>query len=397
MEVLFVAHRAPYPPDKGDRLRAWRHLTRLAALGPVDIVAQADSEEDARVARQGLAELCREVHVFPRRRLEALAQVGLAFTTGRSLTVGWHTDARVARALADLDARHDYDLCWSFSSGTGPWMDRLRVGRRIMDLCDVDALKWEALARDGGWPRSWIYALEAKRLLPLEVRLAEQVDACLVSTNQEADDIRSRGRPRRLEVLTNGSPWEQFVDLPAPSEAPPVVGFLGQMDYPPNIQAVRHLARDVLPVIRRTVPDARLRIMGRAPADEVRALESPGEVEVTGAVDSIPEALSGVRVFCAPLDRGRGIPNKILEALSAGRATVVSSWAARALDGSPGTHYVVADGAEERARVLAELLADPARCDELGAAGRLYIKEHHDWEDVLDQLECLVKEVAAGA
>jgi sugar transferase (PEP-CTERM/EpsH1 system associated) len=394
MEVLFVAHRAPFPPDKGDRLRAWRHLTRLATLGPVDLVAQADSEEDADTARKGLAELCREVHVFPRRKLEALAQVGLALTTGRSLTVGWHTDARVERALRDLQSRHQYDLCWSFSSGTGPWLESRNAGPRIMDLCDVDALKWEALAKDASGPRSWIYALEARRLLPLEVALAETADACLVSTKQEAEDILDRGQPRRLEVLTNGSPWEQFVDVPAPSEAEPVVGFLGQMDYPPNIAAVKHLALDVLPIIRQSVPSARLRIMGRAPTDEVRALSREGEVEVTGAVDSIPEALSGIRVFCAPLDRGRGIPNKILEALSAGRATVVSSWAAKALDGVVGEHYLVADGAEERSRVLADLLADPGRCDELGAAGRLYVKQHHDWGDVLDRLESLVREVA---
>jgi sugar transferase (PEP-CTERM/EpsH1 system associated) len=394
MEVLFVAHRAPFPPDKGDRLRAWRHLTRLSSLGPVDVVAQADSEQDAVIARTGLAELCREVHVFPRRRLEALAQVGLAFTFGRSLTMGWHTDARVERVLRELRQRHDYDLCWSFSSGTGPWLESGGGGPRIMDLCDVDALKWEALAKDASGPRSWIYALEARRLLPLEVALAESSDACLVSTNQEAEDIRDRGHPRRLEVLTNGSPWEQFVDVPAPSEAGPVVGFLGQMDYPPNIQAVRHLAQEVLPIIRRTVPTARLSIMGRAPTAEVRGLAREGAVEVTGAVDSIPEALGGVRVFCAPLDRGRGIPNKILEALSAGRATVISSWAAKALDGVVGEHYLVADGVEERAQVLADLLADPMRCDELGAAGRLYVQQHHDWKDVLDRLEILVREVA---
>ncbi len=396
MEVLFVAHRAPFPPDKGDRLRAWRHLTRLAQLGPVDLVAQADSSEDADAARAGLADLCREVHVFPRRKLEALAQVGLALTTGKSLTVGWHTDARVQRTLNDLVDRHDYGLCWSFSSGTGPWLQSRDAGPMVMDLCDVDALKWDALAKDVHGPRSWVYALEAKRLLPLEVALSESADVCLVSTNQEADDIRTRGHPRRLEVLTNGSPWEQFVDVPAPSEAEAVVGFLGQMDYPPNIQAVRHLATEVLPRIRETVPEARLRIMGRAPTDEVRALARPGAVEVTGAVDSIPEALAGIRVFCAPLDRGRGIPNKILEALSAGRATLVSSWAAKALDGVDGEHYMVADGVAERAAVLAELLANPARCDELGAAGRIYIRQHHDWDDVLDRLESLVKEVAGA-
>lgn len=392
-----MAHRAPYPPDKGDRLRAWRHLGRLARLGPVDLVAQADSEEDAERARAGLAEVCREVHVFTRNKLRALSQVAWSVPAGGSLTVGWHKDARVERTLAELEARHDYDLVWAFSSGTGPWMNRRRTSTRIMDMCDVDALKWEALGQDGGGPMSLVYRLEARRLLPLEVALSEDTDLCLVATQQEADDLRSRGAPRRLEVLTNGAPWDEFEGLPTAGSRPPVVGFLGQMDYPPNIRAVAHLAREVLPRVRRAVPDARLRILGRAPTAEVRALAEAGVVEVTGAVDAVPPALGELAAFCAPLDRGRGIPNKILEALAAARPTVVSSWSSKALAGRPGHDYLVADGAADRAEALAGLLADPARRDTLGAAGAAYVRREHDWDAVLDRLEQLVREVAPGA
>jgi glycosyltransferase involved in cell wall biosynthesis len=110
-------------------------------------------------------------------------------------------------------------------------------------------------------------------------------------------------------------------------------------------------------------------------------------------VDSVPAALAGLAVFVAPLDTGRGIPNKILEALAAGRATLVSSWSARALEGQPGRDYLVADGAEDRARLVADLLADPARRDALGAAGRAYVRRHHDWDAVLDRLDALVTSV----
>ncbi|MFT7461706.1 MAG: sugar transferase (PEP-CTERM/EpsH1 system associated) [Pseudohongiellaceae bacterium] len=392
MEVLFVAHRAPYPPDKGDRLRAWRHLTRLARLGPVDIVAEADSEEAAEIARKGLAELCREVHVFPRRMVPTLFRVGVAALTGGSLTVAWHGDARVKRCLAQLEARHEYGVCWAFSSGTGPWLMSRKARPRIMDMCDVDALKWEALARDGRGPMSWVHKLEARRLLPLEVGLAEAAELTLVSTQQEADDLISRGNPKKLAVLTNGTPWEDLAGLPLPSTVGPVVGFLGQMDYPPNVNAVTHLAQDVLPRLRQTVPGARLRIMGRAPTAAVLALAKAGEVDVTGQVDSIAGALAEVAVFCAPLDQGRGIPNKILEAMAAGRATVVSSWSSKALAGVPGSDYVVADGAEDRARVISELLLDHRRLDDLASAGQAYVRVAHDWEQVLDKLQRLLLE-----
>lgn len=398
MDVLFLAHRAPWPPDKGDRLRAFHHLQRLSRLGPVDLVAQADSAEDGARAREGLSGLCRELVIVPRRRAVALWHAGCALLTGRSLTAGWHTDGRIDAALSALCARHRHDLVWAFSSGTGPWLMRRSSRRaapcRVMDLCDLDALKWEQLgARERG-ARAWLYRLEAARLLPLELRLSELADLTLVVTAQEASDLRARGgRPRRLEVLTNGTPWRDFLDLRPPSAAGPVVAFLGQMDYPPNVDAAVHLARDVMPRVRAAVPGARLVVLGRRPAPEVEALARAGEVDVAGEVASVPAALERAAVFAAPLRSGRGLPNKVLEALAAARATVMSSQAAGAFDGVPGRDYLVADGAEASAAAVAGLLADPGRCDALGRAGQAFVRAAHDWDAVLGRLEDLVREV----
>lgn len=396
-DVLFLAHRAPFPPDKGDRLRAWRHLQALARVGPVDLLALADDEQAARVARAGLAATCREVHVFARRRAAAALRTGLALLGGGSLTLAWQRDRRASEALAGLQARHAHRLLWAFSSGTAEWCDAARSPRRIVDLCDMDALKWEALARRGGWA-ALAWGAEARRLLPIELRLAAEADAVLLISPQEVQDLRARGgRPRRLELLTNGVDAAAFAGLPPPSAAGPVLAFLGQMDYPPNVAAAVSLAREILPRVRARVPGARLLVLGRAPAAAVRALARPGEVEVTGAVADVPRALGRAAVFCAPLDEGRGLPNKVLEALAAGRATVMSSWAARALAGEPGRHYLVADGAPARADAVAQLLLDPTRADALGAAGRAWVARAHDWDDVQARVERLAREVLARA
>ena len=395
LDVLFLAHRAPFPPDKGDRLRAYRHVRALAELGPVDLVALADDERQAATAREGLAPLCRELHVFPQRRAAALLRTGAALLSGGSLSVAWLDDGRVRAALAGLQARHAHRLLWAFSSGTAAWWDAGRVPRRVMDLCDLDALKWEALARRGG-ARAAVWRLEARRLLPVELRLAAEADIVLLITPQEAVDLRARGgQPRRMELLTNGVEAAAFAGLTPPSRARPVVAFLGQMDYPPNVAAVLHLAREVLPRVRQAVPDARLLVIGRQPAPQVAALAGT-EVEVTGAVDSVPAALARAAVFAAPLDEGRGLPNKVLEALAAGRPVVLSSWAARALSGQPGRDYLVADGAGPRADAIAALLLDPPRRDALGAAGRAFVTRTHDWSAVAADVQRLARE-AAGA
>lgn len=393
MELLFMAHRAPFPPNRGDRLRSYHLLNALRRLGPVDLVTQADTEADAQVARQGLAPLCRQVAVFPRRRMRAAAGMALALTTGGSLTEAWHSDGRVVQAIDEMCARHSYDLAYSFSSGTGPWLRRAVARRRIMDLCDLDALKWSALGRDGAGPKDLVRRLEGRRLLPLELKLAQDFDLCLVSTEREARDVRARCSPGRLEVLTQGASWQALADLPPPSRVGPVLGFLGQMDYPPNERAVEFLARQVLPGVRARVPEARLVIFGRAPSASVRALaELPG-VQVVGEVASVADALASVAIFCAPIDRGRGIPTKVVEAMAAGRAVVASGWAAGALMGVAGQDYLVADGAEPTAAAVLSLLDNPAAADSLAAAGQRYVRAQHDWQRLEDKLVSLAEDL----
>ncbi|MGQ0552055.1 MAG: glycosyltransferase family 4 protein [Planctomycetota bacterium] len=394
MDVLFLAHRAPFPPDKGDRLRAFHVLERLRQLGPVDLVAQTDSAEDAERARPGLLPLCREVHLVPRRRARALCRVGGALLSGGSLTLAWHHDVRVTRRLAQLCSQHDYGLVWGFSSGTGAWWRSARARHRAFDLCDLDALKWEALGRRERGPRGWLYRAESRRLLPQELALAAEADLVLLSTAGEAADLTARGgRPRRLAVLSNGTPWQASLNLPAASRAEAVFGFLGQMDYEPNVEAAVELARAVLPRVVAAVPGARLRILGRRPSAEVRALAVPGAVEVSGEVADVPAELGRLAVFAAPLQTGRGLANKIVEALAAGRPTVISPWAARALTGQPGRDYLVAEGAEATAAAIAGLLRDPQRRDALGQAGRAYVRAAHDWDTVLSGLMAELRQV----
>jgi len=395
LDVLFVAHRAPFPPDKGDRLRSYHFLRGLAALGPVDLVAPADTPAEARAARDGLAGLCREVHVHARRRPAALAAVLAALAGGGSLTLAWMRDGRLARAVQELLERRDHGLCFAFSSGTAElW--RLAGGRRrVFDLCDLDALKWEALSRRGSGLRAWIRGVEARRLLPVELELSAQAELTLVSTPREAEDLGARGgHPRRLEVLPHGTDWERFDGLPPASAAPPVIGFLGQMDYPPNVEAAQVLAREVLPRVRERLPDARLALLGRAPARAVAALAEPGRVEVAGEIASVPDALGGMAAFAAPLRSGRGLPSKLLEALAAGRPLVLSGWAAGSLTGETGRDYLVADDPPAMAEALVELLREPAARDRLGDRGRAWVREHHDWGVLLERLRILAREAA---
>jgi glycosyltransferase involved in cell wall biosynthesis len=158
-------------------------------------------------------------------------------------------------------------------------------------------------------------------------------------------------------------------------ETGPLIVFTGQMDYAPNIDAVRWFADSVIPLL----PEARFAIVGRKPVEAVRRLAGP-RIVVTGAVPDVRAWLAAADIVAAPLRIARGIQNKVLEAMAMARPVVASPAAFEGIEAEPGLHLVVADGAEAQAGAIAGLLADPVRARAMGQAARARMVEAYRWE-----------------
>ncbi len=155
----------------------------------------------------------------------------------------------------------------------------------------------------------------------------------------------------------------------------PLIVFTGQMDYAPNIDAVRWFAGEVMP----RLPRARFAIVGRKPPEAVLRLAGPGTI-VTGAVPDVRSWLAAADVVAAPLRIARGIQNKVLEAMAMARPVVASPAAFEGLEAEPGLHLLVADDAEAQAGAIAGLLGDPGRAAAMGRAARLRMEQAYRWE-----------------
>jgi glycosyltransferase involved in cell wall biosynthesis len=194
----------------------------------------------------------------------------------------------------------------------------------VLDMVDVDSVKWKALAPHAWPPLSWVYAREARVLATYEAWAARRAAVTLVVNERERKALAALAPDARLEIVENG------VDLdglrrPDGVGREPVVVFVGVMDYAPNVQGAVWLARDVWPLVRERRPDARLEIVGAHPARAVRALHDPGGgIIVTGAVPDVRPFLWKASVAAAPIHTSRGIQNKVLEAIAAGLPVVVT-------------------------------------------------------------------------
>jgi polysaccharide biosynthesis protein PslH len=391
--LLFLSHRLPYPPNKGDKVRSYHLLRHLTQRYRVVLGTFIDDPLDWQHV-SAVQELCAEVHVEPivpwSRRLRSAA----AMLTGEAMTLPYFRSRALQAWVKDVVQRERIEQAFVFSSPMAQYVLELPGVRTLVDFVDLDSAKWDEYARRHPWPLSAIYRREGQRLLAFEKFVAASADASLFVTREEAH-LLSRVAPAsagRIVAIENGvdahyfSPEHVFASPFTGSEHPIV--FTGSMDYWPNVDAVAWFARDVLPEIRQRDPQARFHIVGMNPGNEVRALQGDA-VTVAGRVDDVRPYLLHARAVVAPLRVARGIQNKVLEAMAMGRPTVVTSACAAVLTARPGFELETADEAAEfAAKVLAVM--DAVRGDSVGQRARARVLADYAWSSRLSRLDDLI-------
>jgi sugar transferase (PEP-CTERM/EpsH1 system associated) len=389
--LLYLTHRIPFPPNKGDKVRSHHVLRHLASRYRVHLGTFVDDDADWRHVEAARA-LCADAYFA---RLHPLSKPlrGLSgLLGGEPLTVSLWRDAGLQAWVDRTLASAGIAKAVVFSSAMAQYV-RLRPGLRwIVDFVDVDSEKWRQFAATARWPLSSVYRREARTLLEFERKVARETDACFFVTEQETDLFRRRApeSAKRAATCGNGvdSAWfSPQVELASPYRAAErAIVFTGAMDYWPNVDAVCWFARSVLPLVRRVDHAATFHIVGMNPAPAVRALASDPAVNVTGRVDDVRPYLRHADVVVVPLRVARGIQNKVLEAMAMAKAVVASSNAASALIAAPGLDIEVASSQEEFAKKVVDLLDTP-RAAEVGRKARERVLRDYDWASNLRRLD----------
>ncbi|WP_076069221.1 TIGR03087 family PEP-CTERM/XrtA system glycosyltransferase [Sphingomonas montana] len=392
-DILFLCHRVPFPPDRGDKIRSFNILKALAALGRVHLLTFADDAADAAHA-DGLAPWVASSTVVVRRRGRAFAALS-ALASRRPVSLAMFDDPAMRRAAHGLFGRIRFDTVYAFSGQMAQFVPDDVHARFLMDFVDVDSAKFAGYAATAGPFWRHVNAREGRLLAAYEAAVADRADLSLFVSRAEAALFASRhpAAAARVMALENGIDLATFRPdadvVPVASDGGPLILFTGQMDYAPNVEAVDGFARAVLPTIRAGFPTARFVIVGRAPVPAVRALAALPGVEVTGAVADVRPWLAAAEVVVAPLKLARGIQNKVLEAMAMGKAVVASPAAHEGIDADPGRHLIVA-GPDRQADAVRALIADPVRRASLGRAARARMVERYGWDRVLAPLAAMV-------
>lgn len=391
-EILFLAHRLPFPPDRGDKIRSHHILKALVALAPVHVATFADDEDDHRFE----ADLARSAASYCLvRRSKRLAVAGIeAMVRGRPVSLTAFHDRRLERYVAQVLAERNVTVIFLFSGQMAQYVPAGFGGRIVTDLVDVDSAKFDAYAAKGHGLRAWIDRREGRLLRAEEARIARDSAATLLVSAAEAALLRSRSSDPSLPIhaMRNGMDSDAYdPDRIAPeprmlAKGGPRLIFTGQMDYAPNIEAARRAIGRIMPRIRTVCPQASLHIVGRNPPPGLTALSGRGGVEVWGRVEDIRPWLAAADMALIPLDIARGVQNKVLEAMAMQLPVILSPQAATGIDAQDGRDFLVADTDTALADAVVLLAKDSGRAQVMGTAARQWIVANASWQAALAPL-----------
>ncbi|WP_109807225.1 TIGR03087 family PEP-CTERM/XrtA system glycosyltransferase [Sphingosinithalassobacter portus] len=388
-DILFLAHRIPYPPDRGDKIRGFNILKYLSQRKRVHLIAFADSSQDLK-RKGGLAPYTGNRSIIWRSKPQIAAGMQALFTH-RPLSITAFQNETLQQSVDNILARHAIDTIFVFSSQMAQYLPSRPRQRVVMDFVDMDSAKFAAYAEGSKGLKGWMFGRESRLLLQHERQVAARADASLFVSEAEAALFRERTGADRVHVVENGidtqfyDPAAQFKRIDTMG---PLIVFTGQMDYRPNIEGVTWFVETVWPHIRVAHPDVRFAIVGRNPSDAVKALGKEPGVVVTGEVADVRGWLAAASVAVAPLKIARGVQNKVLEAMAMARPVVATGDAAQGID--HGGTIRVGTSVGEMAEAINELLADPRSAAALGASARERVQQRYSWDARLAPLDSIL-------
>ncbi len=384
MRLLVVLSRVPYPLEKGDKLRAYHLIRRLAQRHEVHLFCLSDQPVEPS-SIEHLRTFCAHIEVVQLPRWRVFFRLASAAFAREPYQVAYFHHAFAQRRFDALveQLRPDHVLCQLVR--TTEYLRHHYHLPKTLDYMDTLSKGMERrMRRASAWKRP-LFRTETRRLIAYENLMLDLFDSSTIISAQDREFLY---HPRRDEVVVvpNGVDTQHFAPMAAEKRYDLV--FTGNMNYPPNVDSVLHLVQDVLPLVRQRRPGTSLLISGVDPGPRIRALaEADPLVTVTGWVKDIRTSYASARVFAAPMRIGTGLQNKLLEAMAMELPCVTSPLANNAVGAVPEGSILLGSNAAEHAAAILRLLDDRGLYERIAMSGRRFVRDHFSWDRAVDVLE----------
>ena len=392
MNILFLAHRIPYPPNKGDKIRSFHEINYLSKNHNVDVCCLIDDKTDIQYI-EPLKKHCRTLeYSIINAKLKKIFSGFSVFSTKKTCTEKCFWSNSLSKKVNNLIKTNKYDLIFIYCSSMAKYVQSY-CGQIpcVIDFVDIDSDKWLQYSKFAKFPLNLLYSLEGKKLGKLENNILNWTKAAFLVTEREVDFFAGSKNKNKIHAIPNGIDNKFF----NPADTPDSPGlrkeeyicFTGAMDYFPNEDGVIFFVEEILPYILKKYPQLKFFIVGRNPTPAVEKLADNPNIVVTGSVDDIRPYLKHAKLSAIPLRMARGIQNKILEAISMGLPVVTTSNAYEGLTLEKGNDIIVEDDPVKFAEHVIDLLEDKEKRERIAKNAQIKLIESYNWDNNLSKME----------
>lgn len=401
MHILFLTQIIPYPPDAGPKVKTWHVLKYLSDLGYQITLISFMRPEEAQYL-EPLRAVCNKLYTVPIRR-SRVADAGYWLRsqwTRRPFLVERDDSSEMRALIEKLVATEKVDFIHADQLSMAQFaLPPANAQHWPATIFDAHNAVWTILARmvqNVPWFIRPVVALEAYRIKLYEAMLVKKFDHTLAVTeidNQALQDaIRASNGTEKtaankitvVPIAVNTAKLLPVTRDPASKN----ILTLGTLHYPPNADGIRWFLNEVFPLVRQTVPDATLTIIGKNPPQDfvLAATQQPGVVNVTGYVPELDEYMEKAAVLVVPVRAGGGMRVRILEAFSRAMPVVTTTIGLEGILAAPDRDVLVKDTEKDFAEAVSHLLLDPQKQAIFAENGRKFVEAHYDWQVILGKM-----------
>lgn len=396
-KLLYLAHRIPYPPNKGDKIRSFHWLKGLSEYYDIYLGTFIDDINDWQYVEE-VKKYCADVFVVNLNPTTAKIKSLTGLLTGQALSLPYYNNNELQQWVKSIVEQHEIKNVLVFSSAMAQFVEDkdFQDTRRIMDFVDIDSDKWQQYAESKSGIMKWVYSREARKLFAYEKCINELFDASLFVSSTEAETFRELMpvSKEKVDYVNNGVDIETFnpeLELENPYDTNhKILVFTGAMDYWANVDAVVWFVNTHFQKIKVLNKNVQLYIVGSNPSKEVLELQKVDGVAVTGKVPSMLPYIRYADLAIAPMRIARGIQNKVLEAMAMEKVTLVSPQAYEGIQAESGEALILVQNENEWVDTVDKYLTK--KRPEIGKAARSYVADSYSWSANIQKLKSIIEE-----
>lgn len=389
MRILYITNYIPYPPKSGDRIRVYNLLLRVAKVHQV-ILAAPLQMEDEREALPFLREFCEHIITGKLSRQHPMAHLPGLFRfalDGKPLELKFDYSKELENKIKQFIRNEKLDIVQIEHSRMAFYVEAINEGKhigKVLDFHNIASIQYQRIyplvdQRDQKF-RAWLFS---KMMRSWEPHYANRFDRCITVSEADRQLLLKQNSALRVDLVPNGVDTTRYRQLP-PNLALDLL-MIGTMEYPPCSDMAIYFCEEILPLIRQTMPNVQIWIVGANPPPEVKCLNNDS-IHVTGEVKEVLPFYQRSAVCVVPLRAGGGTRLKILEAMALGRPVISTAIGCEGLDVKDGVDILIANDPADFARKTVAVLMDAGLYSHIADNARKLVEEQYSWDAIGENL-----------